>query len=257
MRRQLDVALLLGLLDAAFDVANRVGVFFDLDLVLRPELLLEARQLLRHRIQNALVLPQPRFARGPIGAAAIAEQLLEHRCADSIPSAAAASGCARRACACRRNSGCPCRRRRWPGSPSRARAMPPASPCAKCRPSNWSIDTSAMISISLRPAARRAGEKRSGGARVDVVPARFDAGQDQHLVPVGGQRLQNRRELESRPFALGRPILHGHAVRHVEGLEAVRGFRRGAQAEEAWRRGTAAPWWCRAPAEPCAAAATW
>jgi len=40
-RRKLDVALFLGLLDAALDVANRFGVFVDLGLVLRSKLPLE------------------------------------------------------------------------------------------------------------------------------------------------------------------------------------------------------------------------
>ena len=55
---QFDFALFLGHLDAALDVANGIGVFVDLALVLRPELLLEASQLLRYRIENALVLLQ-------------------------------------------------------------------------------------------------------------------------------------------------------------------------------------------------------
>jgi len=75
-RRQLDVALFFalffGLLNAALDVANRLGIFVHFDLVARPELSLQARQLLRHRVENALVLPQSGFARGALRAAAIA-----------------------------------------------------------------------------------------------------------------------------------------------------------------------------------------
>src|SRR5579864_5614529 len=37
-RRQLNAALFLSLLDAAFDVANRLRIFVHLSLVLRPEL---------------------------------------------------------------------------------------------------------------------------------------------------------------------------------------------------------------------------
>jgi hypothetical protein len=55
--RELDVPLLLGLRDAPLDVANRLGVFLDLRLILWSEILPEARQLLVHRVQNALVLP--------------------------------------------------------------------------------------------------------------------------------------------------------------------------------------------------------
>ena len=57
------LALLLGHLDAALHVANRVGVFVDLALILRPELLLQVRQLSGHRIENALVLLQARVSR--------------------------------------------------------------------------------------------------------------------------------------------------------------------------------------------------
>src|SRR5439155_27203942 len=76
--RQLEVGLLLRLLDAALHVADRFGVFVDLDAIIRPEIALEARQLRRDRIENALVLPQARFARLAIGAAAVAEEALEH-----------------------------------------------------------------------------------------------------------------------------------------------------------------------------------
>ena len=72
-RRQFELALFLGSLNAPLNVANRLGIFIDLDLVLRSEILLEARQLLRHRVQNALVLLHPGFARPPVRAAAIAK----------------------------------------------------------------------------------------------------------------------------------------------------------------------------------------
>ena len=91
---------------------------------------------------------------------------------------------------------------------------------AKCRPSSWSIETSAMISISLLPAARSAGEKRSGSARVDIVPTRLDAREHQHLIAVRGQRLQDRRQFESAvPSPFRSPILHRHSVGHVKRLE--------------------------------------
>ena len=79
----------------------------------------------------------------------------------------------------------------------------------------WTIDF-------VPASARGAGEERSGGAGVDVVPARVDARQHQHLVLERRQRFENRRELERASLALRRPVLHGHAVGHVEGEEPVR-----------------------------------
>ena len=52
-------------------------------------------------------------------------------------------------------------------------------------------------------AARRAGEKRSGSAGVDVIPARLDAGEDQHLVLVGGERFQIGESSKAVPSPLG------------------------------------------------------
>ena len=74
-------------------------------------------------------------------------------------------------------------------------------------------------------AARRAGQKRSGGARVDVVPARLDARQHEHLIPERRQRLQNGRQLERGALPFRRPVLHGHPVRHIERLEPVHRLR--------------------------------
>ena len=193
-----------------------------LRLILRPELALEAGQLVVHRIEDALVLAQPRFARRRARCCRCRRTASRTPRAGCIPSAAAASGSATRSCACRRSSGCRCRRRRWPARPSRARARRAASRFANCRASSWSIETSAMISTSFRAAARRAGQERSGRAGVNVVPVRLEAGEHQHLVAERRQRLEDRRELEVAALALRRPVLHRHAVRHVEGLEPVR-----------------------------------
>src|SRR5580765_5547499 len=97
-RRQLEVPLLLGFLNTALDVADRFGVLVDLRLVARPELLLEAGELRGDRVEDALVLAQPGFARRPIRAAAVRTAVRTPR-ADSTPSAAAASGCATTGCA--------------------------------------------------------------------------------------------------------------------------------------------------------------
>src|SRR5690242_7863726 len=74
-------------------------------------------------------------------------------------------------------------------------------------------------------AALGAGQKRSGSAGVDIIPARLESGEHQGLIAIGRERLQNRRKLESRSLAAGSPIFHGHAIGHVERLKAVHRLR--------------------------------
>ena len=189
-RRQLEVALLLGFLDAPLHVANRVGILIDLGLILRSEVPLEAHELLGHRIENALVLPQPRVARGAVRAAAVAKQPLEHR------------------------SRIPLHRQRLrraaPGERVRVHAAQDAGACPRVGRSvhreleRWHLRLAGEMPREqlvhryvrddldlVSSAARRARQKRSGGARMDVVPVRLEAGQDEHLIPVRRQRLQN------------------------------------------------------------------
>ena len=172
------------------------------------------------------MLPQSRFARRPLRAAAVAKQLLEHR------------------------SRIPLHRQRLRGAPPGERVGVDATQIAgasarvgrsihrefeRCHlrlpgevPREQLIHRNVRDDFHLvASAVRRARKKRPGGARVDVVPVRFDARQHQHLVPVRRQRLQNRRKLEGAPFTLRRPILHGHSVRHVERLESMRRLRGG------------------------------
>src|SRR5215467_11945388 len=76
-RRQLEPALLLGARNTPLDIPNGVREFVDLGAIPRAQLALQARELVLDRIENALVLPKPRFARLAIGAAAVAEQPFE------------------------------------------------------------------------------------------------------------------------------------------------------------------------------------
>ena len=69
-----------------------------------------------------------------------------------------------------------------------------------------------------------AGEKGAGSSGVDVVPVRLDAGEDEHLVAIRGERFEYWGEFEVRAIAFGRPVFHGHAVGDVEGLEALGGL---------------------------------
>ena len=77
--RQLPAALLLRLLDAPLDVANRVEVLDQLGAIARAERALQRRRLLDHRVEDALVLLDASAPRLRIRAAAVAEQPLEHR----------------------------------------------------------------------------------------------------------------------------------------------------------------------------------
>ncbi len=171
-RRDLQVALLLGLLDAALDVADRFGVLVDLALILGAELAPQAGELLVHRIEDALVLAQPRLARRPLGAAGVAEQLLEHRArvvlhrqrlrrapprqrvrVDAAQVAGAGAGIGRRI----------------DGELERGDLRLPGE-----LPREQLVHRDVGDDLDFVPAtARRAGEERPGGARVDVVPVRL------------------------------------------------------------------------------------
>ena len=94
--------------------------------------------------------------------------------------------------------------------------------------------------------ARRARQKRSGGACVDVVPVGLEARQHEHLIPDRAPAAPEWEEARSRapPSLAVQPVLHGHPVRHIEGLEPMhRLLRRPSPAgrtRAAWHPGTAA-----------------
>ncbi len=219
-RRQIEIALLFRLLDAALDVAHRFGVLVDLRLILGPERLAQAGQLVVDRIENALVLAEPRFARGAVGAAAVAEQFLEHRArvelhrqrlrlaaprqgvrVDAAEIAGAGAGVVRRI------------HRQFERSQlGLAREMP----------RQQLIHRDIGDDLDLVPSApRRAGQKRSRCAGVNVVPVGLEARQHQHLVAKWRERLEDRRHLEAGAGGFRQPVLHRHPVGDVEGLEAL------------------------------------
>ncbi len=173
-RGQLDAAVLLRHLDAAFHVANRIGVFVDLALILRPQFPLQVRQLPGHGIENALVLLQSPLARGSVRAAAIAEQLLENGSRiplhgqglrGAAPGQRVQVGAAQIAGACARVGG------RVHGHFERGQLRFLSEVAAE-----QLIDGDVGDDFDfVAAAARSAREKRSGSARVDVVPAGLDA----------------------------------------------------------------------------------
>ena len=218
---QVEVALPLGHLDAPLHVADRLRIVVDLGPILRSELPFQVRQLLRHHVQQALVLPQPRLPGRPVGAAAVAEQRLEHRArvplhrqrlrraapgdrvgVDAAELAAAGAGVVRLV-----------HRQLQRGDLGLVGKVPRQQLVHRHVGDDLHL---------VAPAAGRAGQERPGGAGVDVVPVRLESGEHEQLIAVRRQRLQDRRQLERGALLPRRPVLHGHPVGHVECLEPVR-----------------------------------
>ena len=144
-------ALLFGALNPPLHVADGVGVFVDLVLIARR----------RARASG------PRVSRSPNpGCSCAAASALRAprdpccRCrrtasrtrrAGCIPSAAAAWGSSTTACACRRSSAVPVHAPALAGASIDSSSDATCVSLAKCRASSWSIETSAMISISFVP----------------------------------------------------------------------------------------------------------
>ena len=173
------------------------------------------------------MLPQPRLAGGAIGAAAVAEQLLEDRArvelhrqrlrraaprqrvgVDAAEVAGAGAGVVGRI------------HRQLERGHLRVAGEVPRQQLVH-RHVGDDLDF-------VAPAARRAGQERARGAGVNVVPVGLESRQHQHPVAERRQRLENRRQLEGRALGLRQPVVHRHPVRDVEGLEPVDRFRRGA-----------------------------
>ena len=202
-RRQLDVALLLGLLNAPLDVANRLGVFVDLDLVLRSERSPQVRQLLRHRVEDALVLAQSRLARRRDRVLPLSPNSRSNTARGLY---SIGSGCV----GLRHEIVCVYAQLRMPvHAPALAGASIAISSDASCVSlPNWRASNLVHRDVRddldlVAPTARRARQKRSGRARVNVVPARLDAREHEHLIPEWRQRLENRRQLEALPSPFG------------------------------------------------------
>jgi hypothetical protein len=218
--RQLEVTLFLGFLNAPFDVTNRFRVFIDLDLIVRTELPLEACQLFGDRVQDALVLQQAPFARAALGAATVAKELLEHRSRVVLHRqglrGAAPRDCVRVGAAQVAGAGTRVGRgihRELEGGDLRLLGELPGEQL---------VHRHVRDNLHLvTPAAGRARQEGSGGARVNVVPVGLETRQHEHLIAERCQRLQDGRELEDASLTLRRPVFHCHPVRHVEGLEPV------------------------------------
>ena len=227
-RRQLDVALLLGAGDAPLDVSHGIGILLYLDAILRAEFGPQPGQLVVHRVQDALVLAHARLARAALGGAAVAEQALEHgarvvlhrqRLGGAAPCNRVGVGAAEDAGA-RAGVGRPVHRQLQRRQLRLLREVP--------RQQLVHRHVGEDLHLGLA-AARGAGQERTRRAGVDVVPTRVEARQHEHLLAERCQRLEDRRQLEAAPFGLRQPVLHRHAVGHVERLEAVHRLAGGAR----------------------------
>ena len=98
------VALLLGLLDAPLDVADRVEILGELGAVARRRGRRCRRATFsRHRVEDAAVVADARAAAPPDRCCRCRRTAARTPRAGCSPSAAASSGCARRSCWCRRS----------------------------------------------------------------------------------------------------------------------------------------------------------
>src|SRR4030095_4236260 len=76
---QLLVALLLGFLDPAFHVPDRLQIFVELAAIALPERALQVRDFRDDRVEDAAILFDARAPRRRVGASTVAEQPLEDR----------------------------------------------------------------------------------------------------------------------------------------------------------------------------------
>jgi hypothetical protein len=220
-RRQFEILLFLRPLHATFDVAHRLGVLIEPSLIAGTEIAAQAGELLVHRVQDAAVLVQPRLARAALGAPAVSEELFEHRprvvfhrqrLRRALPRDGVRIGTAQDAGA---GAGV---RRHVHGELERGNLR-----LLRELPGQQLVDRDIRDDLDLVASSTRgAGQERARRSGVDVVPVRLQPRDDEHPLPVGLQRFENRRQFEGAPVTLRRPVLHRHAVRDVEGLEAVR-----------------------------------
>ena len=126
--RQFHVELRLRNLDAPFDVPNGLRVLVDFELVLGPDIPLEVAQLLRDRVQDALLLLH---TLGPWPPAPCSRN---HRTSARTPTGAGTPWGAAGWESARRSYGCTCSSARprtlllWPDGPTTSPGKPPESP---------------------------------------------------------------------------------------------------------------------------------
>ena len=223
--RQFEIDLLLRALDAAFHIANRLGVAVEQLAVPRAEIHPEPEELVEHCIQDARLLPEPRRPGGTPSAAAVPEEPLED------------------------SPGVVLHRHRFGRAPPGNRMRVDAAQVRRARsgvggrvhrelerrqlrvttrsPGKQLVDGDVGQDFQLvAPAARYSRQEGSRRTRMRDVPVRTQSGENEHPPPEGRQRLEDRGQLEVGPEGSRRPVGHRHPVGNVKGLEPVDRLRR-------------------------------
>ena len=233
---QLAVALALGDLDAALDVAHRVEIACELRAVAAAELPLQVGDLGADRVEDAAVAAQGAQPRLGLGGADRPEEVLEHRAGVGLhrqrgvlvaPREGGAVGAAVAVLA-------------LPGEvvglerQLERGELGVLAQVAGRELVHRHADLEGRVRGARRLHGVRPGEERGLAARVVAVTLVQPllgllvghAAQHQHLVPHRSEGRQNGSELE---LALGgrHPVGHAHAVGHVHRPEALDGPRRG------------------------------
>ena len=218
--------LLFGLLDAAFDVADRFQVLGQLAAVGCAQPAFQPVNIPRHIIQNAALLIQAGQAGGRVGAVAVAKQPLEDRArADlhGVGSGGAAPGDGIGVGATITGIAIAGQRGRFEADLERSQLGGLAELAGgDLVDGNAGVDVSALGFLGMHT-------RQPGGAGTRVVSGSVAEGpavrlrqsaQHQHVVAEGLQRLHGGSKFESRPFARGSPAVHDDPVGHVDKAQA-------------------------------------
>ena len=222
---QVEVLPLLGPLDAALDVAHALEVLVDLEAVGGPDLVLEVGDLPGHRVENRAVARHAGAADGGVGAAAVAEHLLEHHAGVVLH-----------------------RQRRRPAAPADgvgvdatvvAAALAGVGPAVDGELQRRELGVPAVLAgqqlvhrdaghrRGLAGDARRPGQERGRRAGVGRGPVAAEARDHRQLVAERLEGMEDRGDPEPAALLGRRPVLHRDAVGHVDDAEAPGGRGRG------------------------------
>ena len=217
-QRQIHRALRLGVLDAPLHVAHGGQVLVEPGAVAEAQLLLQVREGVEQRVEDAAAPPQAQLALSRVRRPAVAEQPLEHHAGVVL--------------------GRRLRRRAGPrervdegarGVVARAdevEAIERELERGQLRvlpelPRRDLIDRRARLDPLGGPPSDHAGQKpgRRRRMRAAAVLHAVQSREHEHAIPEGRQRLEYRRQIE-RALAGRCPVGHDHPVGHVDHAEA-------------------------------------
>ena len=220
--RQLVGGLPVGDPQAPLHVAHALDVLVDPVAISRTNLAPQPDEGVEHGVEDAVVLREARAARGGAGARAFAEHPLEDqtrvvlhrqrrrrvapRDGVGIDATVAAAALTRVADV-------------LDGELERRELRLPAE-----LPRHDLIHRHAAGDVVLARVADGAAQERRGGVR--RVPGQLQPRNQDEPIPEGGERFVDGPQLEARPDRRRCPVVHRHAVRHVDRPEAPDRFRR-------------------------------